>query len=163
MRDNEKGIRRHHEGENGCLLHSGKDYGLAARRNKRTISTKKNNRCHSNCSFRTNNGLYPVPGHARFWKGTLAQHKGRLHRSYNGKQEVLIYDYVDFRIPMLERMYHKRLSGYSAIGYTVQGSKTSPAGDNRWYGGINYLGFEKVAQGAIQLSSMELSRELIQN
>ena len=109
------------------------------------------------------NGLYPVPGHARFRKGTLAQHKGRLHRSYNGKQEVLIYDYVDFRIPMLERMYHKRLSGYSAIGYTVQGSKTSPAGDNRWYGGINYLGFEKVAQGAMQLSSMELSRELIQN
>ena len=44
------------------------------------------------------NGLYPVPGHARFWKGTLAQHIGRLHRSYNGKQEVLIYDYVDFRI-----------------------------------------------------------------
>ena len=110
-----------------------------------------------------NNGLYPVPGHARFWKGTLAQHKGRLHRSYNGKQEVLICDYVDFRIPMLERMYHKRLSGYSAIGYTVQGSKTSPAGDNRWYGGINYLGFEKAAQGAMRLSSMELSRELIQN
>ena len=74
---------------------------------------------------------------------------------------MLIYDYVDFRIPMLERMYHKRLSGYSAIGYTVQGSKTSPAGDNRWYGGINYLGFEKVAQGAMRLSSTELAKELL--
>ena len=31
-RNKEKGIRRHHEGENGCLLHSGKDYGLSARR-----------------------------------------------------------------------------------------------------------------------------------
>ena len=192
------------------------------------------------------------------WNGTLAQYAGRLHRSYEGKQEVLIYDYVDFRIPMLERMYHKRLSGYAAIGYTVRGSKTAPAGDNRiftqedywpvfaqyirnsqkeiqivtpflhtaqvkrflglipenvkvtvitgdescfkpdtwvkiqpamellqnnhaqvkcapkvyqrytvidqqlvWYGGINYLGFEKAAQGAMRLSSMELAKELI--
>ena len=191
------------------------------------------------------------------WKGTLAQYAGRLHRNYEGKQEVLIYDYVDFRIPMLERMYHKRLSGYAAIGYTVRGSKTAPAGDNRiftqedywpvfaqdirncqkeiqivtpflhaaqvkrflglipedvkvtvitgdescfkpdtwvkvqsamellqnnhiqvncvskvyqryvvidkqlvWYGGINYLGFEKAAQGAMRLSSAELAKEL---
>ena len=94
------------------------------------------------------------------WKGTLAQYAGRLHRSYDGKQEVLIYDYVDFRIPMLERMYHKRLSGYAAIGYTVRGSKTAPAGDNRWYGGINYLGFEKAAQGAMRLHSQELAVEL---
>ena len=35
------------------------------------------------------------------WKGTLAQYAGRLHRSYEAKQEVLIYDYVDFRVPML--------------------------------------------------------------
>lgn len=191
------------------------------------------------------------------WKGTLAQYAGRLHRNYEGNQEVLIYDYVDFRTPMLERMYHKRLSGYASIGYTVRGSKTAPAGDNRiftqenywpvfsqdirdaqkeiqivtpylhtaqvkrflalvpekvnvtvitgddgsfkaetwqkvkaaiellqsnhvqvtctpkvyqryavidrqlvWYGGINYLGFEKAAQGAMRLSSTELAKEL---
>lgn len=56
------------------------------------------------------------------WKGTLAQYAGRLHRDYAGKQEVIIYDYVDVRVPMLERMYHKRLSGYAALGYTVKGS-----------------------------------------
>ena len=192
------------------------------------------------------------------WKGTLSQYAGRLHRSYEGKQEVLIYDYVDFRIPMLERMYHKRLSGYAAIGYTVRGSKNVPTADNRifaqedywsvfsqdirnsqkeihivtpylhiaqvkrflslipdgvtatvitgdeesfkpdtwvkiqssidllrqnqvqvisspkvyqryavidrqlvWYGGINYLGFEKAAQGAMRLSSTELAKELL--
>lgn len=65
------------------------------------------------------------------WKGTLAQYAGRLHRNYEGKQEVLIYDYVDIRVPMLERMYHKRLSGYAAIGYTVRGDKTAPASENR--------------------------------
>ena len=63
------------------------------------------------------------------WKGTLAQYAGRLHRNYEGKQEVLIYDYVDIRIPMLERMYHKRLSGYAAIGYTVRGDYAAPADD----------------------------------
>ena len=191
------------------------------------------------------------------WKGTLAQYAGRLHRYYEGKQEVLIYDYVDFRAPMLERMYHKRLSGYASIGYTIRGSKTAPAADDRiftqedywpafaqdiqnaqkkiqivvpylhtaqvkrflvripedvhvsvitadessfkpetwlkmrtaiellqtdgvhvqflpkvhqryavidehliWYGGINYLGFEKAAQGAMRLSSQELAKEL---
>ena len=51
------------------------------------------------------------------WKGTLAQYAGRLHRNYEGKREVRIYDYVDIRIPMLERMYHKRLKGYADLGY----------------------------------------------
>lgn len=45
------------------------------------------------------------------WKGTLAQYAGRLHRNYDGKQEVHIYDYVDIHVPALERMYHKRLKG----------------------------------------------------
>ena len=54
------------------------------------------------------------------WKGKVAQYAGRLHREYNGKDEVQIYDYVDIHIPMLERMYHKRLKGYAAIGYRVK-------------------------------------------
>ena len=191
------------------------------------------------------------------WKGTLAQYAGRLHRNYEGKQEVLIYDYVDIRIPMLERMYHKRLSGYAAIGYTIRGDRSVPATENRifsqeeywntfsmdianaqrellitspylhiaqvkrflklipeethvtvvtgdetsfkpevwekvsnavklledagakvilqpkvyqryavidkstlWYGGINFLGFEKAAHGAMRLCSAELAKEL---
>ncbi len=72
------------------------------------------------------------------WKGTLAQYAGRLHRNYAGKQEVLIYDYVDIRVPMLERMYHKRLSGYAAIGYTVRGDKTAPASENRIFSQEEY-------------------------
>lgn len=192
------------------------------------------------------------------WKGTLAQYAGRLHRNYDGKQEVLIYDYVDVRVPMLERMYHKRLSGYAAIGYTARGDKTAPESENRifsqeeywpvfsedirsaqkevlvtspylhtaqvkrflklipkgvrvtvvtgdesslgaeawkkaaeslkileeagatvllqprvyqryavfdrtilWYGGINYLGFDKAANGAMRLCSTELAKELL--
>ncbi len=51
------------------------------------------------------------------WKGTLIQYSGRLHRLYAGKTEVRIYDYVDREVPMLLRMFEKRLRGYRAMGY----------------------------------------------
>jgi superfamily II DNA or RNA helicase len=51
------------------------------------------------------------------WKGTLVQYTGRLHRLRPGKTEVRIYDYVDREVPMLIRMFEKRLRGYRAIGY----------------------------------------------
>ncbi len=54
------------------------------------------------------------------WKGKVAQYAGRLHRNYPGKSEVQIYDYVDIHIPVLERMYQKRLKGYSSIGYRIK-------------------------------------------
>lgn len=53
------------------------------------------------------------------WQGTLAQYVGRLHRLHEGKREVRVYDYIDSHAEMLERMYHKRLKGYAAIGYQV--------------------------------------------
>ncbi len=55
------------------------------------------------------------------WKGTLHQYAGRLHRLFEGKNEVQIYDYVDIHVKMLERMYSKRLSGYASIGYKAKG------------------------------------------
>ena len=33
------------------------------------------------------------------------------------KREVRIFDYVDREVPMLLRMFEKRLRGYRAIGY----------------------------------------------
>lgn len=51
------------------------------------------------------------------WRGTLIQYAGRLHRSHPGKAEVRIYDYVDDRVPVLARMYERRLAGYRSIGY----------------------------------------------
>lgn len=54
------------------------------------------------------------------WKGTLQQYAGRLHRLYESKRDVQIYDYVDLQVPMLMRMYNKRLKGYHAMGYVKQ-------------------------------------------
>ena len=59
------------------------------------------------------------------WKGTLAQYCGRLHRNFAGKEEVLIYDYVDFRLPVFDRMYRNRLKGYKQLGYTIKPDSNS--------------------------------------
>ncbi len=54
------------------------------------------------------------------WKGTLQQYAGRLHRLWGSKHEVRIYDYIDIHIPVLEKMYHRRLNGYGGIGYKIK-------------------------------------------
>ncbi|MBN1625370.1 MAG: DEAD/DEAH box helicase family protein [Deltaproteobacteria bacterium] len=54
------------------------------------------------------------------WKGTLQQYAGRLHRLFENKKEVRIYDYADIHIRMLEKMYQKRLSGYASMGYRAK-------------------------------------------
>jgi superfamily II DNA or RNA helicase len=53
------------------------------------------------------------------WRGTLQQYVGRLHRLHDSKRVVEVYDYVDSFIPMLARMFEKRLRGYKALGYSV--------------------------------------------
>ncbi|MEF9917507.1 MAG: DEAD/DEAH box helicase family protein [Lachnospiraceae bacterium] len=53
------------------------------------------------------------------WQGNVEQYAGRLHRDFEGKQDVIIYDYVDSHIRVLERMYHKRLRAYKKIGYEI--------------------------------------------
>jgi superfamily II DNA or RNA helicase len=63
------------------------------------------------------------------WRGTLQQYVGRLHRLHDNKLVVQVYDYVDIQVPMLMRMYEKRLKGYQAIGYTIQsGDENSSPG-----------------------------------
>ncbi len=57
------------------------------------------------------------------WKGTLVQYAGRLHRLHPGKHEVRIIDYVNNRVPMLARMFEKRLRGYRAMGYQKKDSR----------------------------------------
>lgn len=54
------------------------------------------------------------------WHGTIAQYVGRLHRLYDSKREVRVYDYADLNVPMLSRMFDRRCKGYEAVGYTIQ-------------------------------------------
>jgi superfamily II DNA or RNA helicase len=67
------------------------------------------------------------------WKGTLTQYAGRLHRLHPGKSEVRIYDYVDRDVPVLLRMFDKRMRAYRAIGYGREDlpPQIEPS-DDRW-------------------------------
>jgi superfamily II DNA or RNA helicase len=40
------------------------------------------------------------------WKGTLSQYAGRLHRVYPGKEDVIVYDYIDVHVAVFENMYN---------------------------------------------------------
>lgn len=53
------------------------------------------------------------------WKGIVEQYAGRLNRDYEGKENVIIYDYIDSHIPVFDRMYAKRLKAYKNIGYQL--------------------------------------------
>ncbi|MFT7558346.1 MAG: superfamily II DNA or RNA helicase [Flavobacteriales bacterium] len=54
------------------------------------------------------------------WKGSLAQYAGRIHRESDGKERVTIHDYVDYSLPMLQRMFNKREKGYKTMGYQIE-------------------------------------------
>lgn len=73
------------------------------------------------------------------WKGTLQQYTGRLHRVYENKNEVQIYDYVDVHVGVLERMYEKRLKGYAAIGYSAKSESKPFETINSIYCNNNFL------------------------
>lgn len=54
------------------------------------------------------------------WKGTVVQYAGRLHRAFPGKHDALVFDYVDAELPVLRRMFAKRLRAYRSLGYEVE-------------------------------------------
>ena len=51
--------------------------------------------------------------------GRLEQYVGRLHRDYEGKKDVVVYDYIDSHIRVFENMYSKRLRTYKRLGYSL--------------------------------------------
>ncbi|MCQ2176181.1 MAG: DEAD/DEAH box helicase family protein [Bacteroidales bacterium] len=53
------------------------------------------------------------------FESNVEQYAGRLNRDYEGKKDVIIFDYIDQYVPMLERMYHKRLRTYKRIGFEI--------------------------------------------
>jgi len=99
------------------------------------------------------------------WKGTIAQYAGRLHRNYEGKNEVLIYDYVDVHIPVLERMYHKRLTAYRSLGYSIKDSESKETIENSIYDEANYFEYLikdiKAAEKNILISSPYLQKKKV--
>jgi len=73
------------------------------------------------------------------WKGTLDQYAGRLNRPADGKREVRILDYIDVRVPVLDRMYGKRLKGYRDLGYRIGEAGRAPIPPDFIFGPKDYL------------------------
>ena len=51
------------------------------------------------------------------FKGKVVQYVGRTLRSHRGKDSVLVYDYLDAKVPVLSRMHARRLKTYKALGF----------------------------------------------
>jgi len=80
------------------------------------------------------------------WKGILSQYAGRLHRLYPGKNNVIIYDYIDVHVALLERMYHKRAAAYGSIGYKILANRNQAEQSNVIF---DSKSFEPVLRGDI--------------
>ena len=101
------------------------------------------------------------------WQGNVEQYAGRLNRDYDGKQDVIIFDYIDAHVPTLERMYHKRLRAYRQIGFEIcanlqaaQEEKTGTIFDAQTYTPV-YERDLQAAQREILISSPALSRKKV--
>jgi superfamily II DNA or RNA helicase len=53
------------------------------------------------------------------FKGRVVQYVGRLLRTHAGKHHVELHDYVDSRIPVLDRMHTKRHPAYTTLGFNI--------------------------------------------
>ena len=89
------------------------------------------------------------------WRGTLQQYVGRLHRLHANKRIVRVYDYVDASVPVLNRMYEKRVRAYGAVGYTV----ARPSGEAEAQVDLRFATIERIAvQAAIAFEAARGSK-----
>lgn len=52
-------------------------------------------------------------------ESVVEQYVGRLNRDYEGKENVIVYDYVNGHIPKFDKMYAAWLKAYKKIGYEL--------------------------------------------
>lgn len=87
----------------------------------------------------------PVAG-----KSVLTQYLGRMQRSLAEKPELRVYDYVDGFLPMLGRMYHKRLRTYRGQGYTVVEDASTKRLQSQFFDGSYWTALAKDIDASTQ-------------
>ncbi|MCI8557992.1 MAG: DEAD/DEAH box helicase family protein [Lachnospiraceae bacterium] len=97
----------------------------------------------------------------------LEQYIGRLNRDYDGKKEVIVYDYVDSHIRNFDNMYAKRLRTYKRTGFLLITSDVlTKQTANAIYDSGNYMDiFERdlvEAEKRIIVSSPELTQDKVE-
>ncbi|WP_242953522.1 TOTE conflict system archaeo-eukaryotic primase domain-containing protein [Enterocloster citroniae] len=100
------------------------------------------------------------------FSGRLEQYLGRLNRDYEGKSEVIVYDYIDSHIRTFDNMYAKRLRTYKRTGFQLIANGIFPKQTaNAIYDSDNYTDvFEQdlvEAEKRIIVSSPKLTMEKV--
>ena len=92
------------------------------------------------------------------WDGNVTQRSGRLHREHKGKANVIVYDYVDATVPMLDRMYKKRLKTYAnpnaPTGFAIFDRQTV------WYGSLPLLAYPRTDDCSLRFTSAEVAHTM---
>lgn len=103
----------------------------------------------------------PVSG-----ENVVEQYVGRLNRDYDGKENVIVYDYVDSHIPKFDKMYAARLKAYKKIGYELcvnmegKKQKANAIYDIENYAEIYWKDLEE-ANSAVVVSSPRLNNQKV--
>ena len=101
------------------------------------------------------------------FEGRLEQYIGRLNRDYEGKKEVVVYDYIDSHIQVFDRMYVKRLRTYKKTGFElITNNVLEKQSVNAIYDSGSYMDvFERdivECERYMIVSSPEISRDKIE-
>ena len=103
----------------------------------------------------------PVSG-----ESVVEQYVGRLNRDYEGKENVIVYDYVDSHIPKFDKMYAARLKAYKKIGYELcvsmdgEKQKANAIYDIDTYAGTYWRDLEE-ARSTVVVSSPRLNNQKV--
>lgn len=70
------------------------------------------------------------------WKGKLVQYVGRVQRQAENKTQAYVYDFVDYNVPMLRKMYFRRLRTYRELRLkrdkaNIKSKKSKPVAENQ--------------------------------
>ncbi len=99
-------------------------------------------------------------------ENVVEQYVGRLNRDYEGKKNVIVYDYVDSHIPKFDKMYASRMRAYKKIGYEIcvdidgEKQKTSAIYDIENYAEIYWRDLVE-AKTTVVISSPRLNNQKV--
>ncbi len=105
----------------------------------------------------------PVSG-----ENVVEQYVGRLNRDFEGKESVIVYDYVDIHIPKFDKMYAARMRAYKKIGYelctNIEGEKQTANAiyDIENYAEVYWKDIEQAKKGIV-ISSPRLNTQKVEH